>query len=248
MPEDDLTQPGSSPASDAGADSSPAAGEGQAPPSGQTPPPTSQEEAKPWNMPPADRWDELRRERDEARRQATDAMEVARRAQASQQPPAPAAPADLGPWEGLVNHPEPETARYWQSQKRIQDHYESRHQQDMAQVRAQQQHLAVQGTAMYLDQFRRENPDIQPGSQEERAIAERIGQGYPLEEAKRIVMYDVLQRRLSQHSSQETQRRQQQKQHASPEAGPGMPASSGGSHAKGSFAETMDAELQAEGL
>ena len=98
-----------------------------------------------------------------------------------------------------------------------------------------------------VSNFRRDNPEIGAGSSEEQQIISRVQQGYPLEEAKRIVMYDVLTKRLSQQQGNQTQQRDLQKRQASPESTPGIPATAGGPKPKGSFRETVDAELKAAG-
>ena len=80
------------------------------------------------------------------------------------------------------------------------------------------------------------------------AIAERIGQGYPLEEAKRIVLYDGLQRKMLSQQSTTLQKQQAQKRQASPEGTAGIPATAGGHRSRSAFRETALRELQAEGF
>ena len=204
---------------------------------GQIPPP----EAKPWNQPPEERWNEVLRQRDEARNQATAALQLAQQAQANQtaaQPQVRPIPAHL---EGLVNHPDQATAAFWQQVQRVAEMQVAPLQQTLELGRQQLAQVTV-------SQFRRDNPDIVPGSAEEQAISARIAQGYPLEEAKRIVMYDVLQSKLSQQSSSQAQKQAAQKRQASPEGSPGIPATAGGPQAKKSFRETQEAELKAAGF
>lgn len=236
----------SPPSSDAPAESSTApVVDGAATPSGQASPPPSQEPKPPWNMPPEERWQEVLRQRDEARQQAQAAMELARQAQGLARPPAT---PQADPLAGLVNHPDPATAQFWQQVKAVA---EAIAEQKAQALTPQMQHelsaLRAQQAALAVAQFRRENPEIAPNSPEEQAIIARLNHGYPLEEAKRIVMYDVLTRKLSQHASTQAQRQAAQKRLASPEAGPGLPAHAG-QQPKGSFRETMDAELKAAGF
>lgn len=160
-----------------------------------TPPSTQPEPAKPWNLPPEQRWEELRRERDEARRAYQD---LATRASQPMPPVQPAQP-QVDPWEGLLNHPDPATAQYWQMQRRLMEHHERIAEERAIQrlqpvIEAGRQELARMSTA----EFRRQNPDIKPGSEEERSIVSYMsgqvdGFNHPLESAKRNVLFDKLE-------------------------------------------------------
>ena len=218
----------------------------EAPPQG--PGPTPPPETKPWNQPPEERWQEVLRQRDEARAQATAALQLAQQAQANQTAAQPVRTV-ADPLEGLTNHPDPATAQFWQQVQRVSEVIADRKTQEHMTPLQQTLDLGRQQLAQVtVSQFRRDNPDIVPGSAEEQAISVRIQQGYPLEEAKRIVMYDVLQKRLSQQSSTQTQRQAEQRRQASPEATSGIPATAGGSQPRKSFRETQEAELKAAGF
>lgn len=145
---------------------------------------TQSEQEKKWNQPPPERWEELRRERDEARRLAQLAIEK------FEQPQQAAVP-EADPWKGLVDHPDPATAQWYQQQrilfqteaKRVS---EAQLQGVMQTFEAGKRELA----ALKISQFRKENPDIKPGSQEEALIAERLSQGYDLEDARKLALFD----------------------------------------------------------
>ena len=151
--------------------------------SGQAPPPPSQPETpKPWNLPPEQRWEELRRERDEARRALNDV--VARVSQP--QAPSQVQPA-ADPWEGLVNHPDPGTAQFWQTQYKLQQPVLQRVQGLERTVETGTQELA----ALRVENFRLKNPDILPNSVEEQAISAYVQAGYPLEAARKMGLFDL---------------------------------------------------------
>ena len=193
MPEDDQTQPGSSPALDAGAAPS-AAPEGTVSPqpSGEGTPPTTQAEQKPWNLPPEQRWEELRRERDEARRQV---QELAMRPTSVAQPTQPQA----DPWEGYLNHSDPATAQFYQQQKRLMEHSLTQREQVVRkEVEQEMTGLRTEVARLNTERFREKHPDIKPGSEEERQIVSYMsgqmdGVRHPLESAKRNALYDRLE-------------------------------------------------------
>ena len=148
------------------------------------PPPSSQPETpKPWNMPPEQRWEELRQERDEARRALQDVV-----ARVSQPQPivAPATP-EADPWDGLVNHPDPATAQFWQQQYKLQQPLLQRVQGLERTVEVGTQELA----SLRVENFRFKNPDITPNSPEEQAISGYVKAGYPLEAARKMGLFDL---------------------------------------------------------
>lgn len=222
MPEEIVdAQVASSSTTDAQAGSSPAP-EVTAQPQGseQTPPLTSPPEGqKPWNMPPEDRWNEVLRERDEARRAFQD---LAARVS---QPQVPVQPAS-DPWEGLVNHPDPATAQFWQQQYKLQRPIVEKVQGLERAVETGTQELA----ALRVENFRLKNPDILPDSPEEQAIAAYVKAGYPLDVARKAGMFDLHYGKLKQEN--ETLRGRQgaipQKIAANAtDASSGIPATSG---------------------
>ena len=183
MPDDPQGAPAASPpVPDAMAGSSPAPeGAGSIQASESAPPPTSPPEKKPWNLPPDERWEELRRDRDEARRAL---QEVVARVS---QPPVPQGQPPPDPWEGLVNHPDAGTAQFWQTQYKLQQPILQRVQGLERAVETGTQELA----ALRVENFRLKNPDIQPNSLEEQAISSYVQAGYPLEAARKLGLFDL---------------------------------------------------------
>ena len=156
-------------------------------------PPTTQPENKPWNMPPEQRWQEVLRERDEARRAF---QELATR---PQQPVIQAPVQSQDPWTGLIDHPDAATAQFWQQQRRLHQYERQMAKQEAIQelqpvIDAGMKEIARMSTV----EFRRENPEIKPGSEEERLVVAYMngqmdGVRHPMESAKRNAMYDKLE-------------------------------------------------------
>lgn len=151
-------------------------------------------EPKKWNQPPQERWEELRTQRAEAERRAQQAEQLAQLAlQKLQTPTTPSVPQP-DPWEGLVNHPDPATAQFYQQQQRLFQH-------EAMKVASQQGQATLQAVdagrrelaAMKIATFRRDNPDIKPGSPEEGAMAGFVSQGMDLDMAKKLATYDRLE-------------------------------------------------------
>src|SRR3990167_1490973 len=88
-----------------------------------TPPTPPPDPAKEFHMPPAERWEELRQQKAAAEERAQRAEAMARMALERVQPPPGTPQAD--PWEGKINHPDPQTALFYQEQKRLFE-YEAR--------------------------------------------------------------------------------------------------------------------------
>lgn len=178
----------SSPA-DAQPDSSPEQ-ESQEQPSQEATAPTSQPEPeKKFNLPPQERWEELRRQREDAERRAQQAEAMARMALEKIQSPQQVQP-EVDPYAGM----DAATAEFYRNMdKRIE------------QKAGQLAQVQIQGVLQSLDlgrrelaeikinQFRQANPDIKPGSQEEAQIAGFVSQGYDLNSAKKLAMYDKLE-------------------------------------------------------
>lgn len=166
------------------------ASESQAPQ--QAPAPTSQPDAqKQWNMPPAERWDELRRERDEARRLAQLALEK------MQAPQAAAAPVASDPWTGLVDHADPATAQFYQRQKQL---VEATAEKIASAKLAHTQQILQQGEqellALKVNQFRAQY-GIKPNSSEEQAMVPFINRGFDLETSYKLAKFNQLEAELN---------------------------------------------------
>jgi hypothetical protein len=162
-------------------------------------PQTSQPEPEqqPYNVPPKERWDEVIQQRKEAERQRDEALQFARQILQRQQPQAPAQPA-TDPWEALVNNQDPAVAQQWTLLKNLVQHERKLGKQDAVQelqpvIEAGMSKLAQ----LDLNAFRKENPDIKPGSEEERLVTAYMegqmdGVRHPLESAKRNALFNKL--------------------------------------------------------
>ena len=117
MPDDDPTQPVSSPGPDAPAPS--AEPQPVVTPAPETTPSPSTEPPRAFNLPPEERWNQLRQERDQATARAQQAETLARMALEKVSTPQVPASAQPDPWEGLVNHPDPQTALFYQQQRKL---------------------------------------------------------------------------------------------------------------------------------
>lgn len=112
--------------------------------------------------------------------------------QQARQPMAPLVPAE-DPWAGLTNHSDPATAQFYQQQQRLFQH-------EAQKVASQQGQSVMQAVdagrrelaALKIASFRRENPEIKPGSPEESAIAGYVSQGLDLDMSKKLALYDKL--------------------------------------------------------
>lgn len=154
-------------------------------------PPTPTAPAQ-FHMPPEDRWNELRQQKAAADARAERAEAMAR--MALEKVSQPAQPMANDPWEGKVNHPDPQTALFWQEQQRLFQHEARRvsdqqNQSLLQAVDAGRRELAE----IKISQFRKENPDIKPNSPEEQQIAGLVSQGYDLNTAKKLALYDRLE-------------------------------------------------------
>jgi hypothetical protein len=107
-------------------------------------------------------------------------------------------PAPVDPWAGLVDHPDPQTSQYWQRQKSLMEHHERVAEERAVQrlqpvIDAGRQELARISTR----DFRKENPEIKPGSEEERLVVAYMngqvdGVRHPLESAKRNALFETM--------------------------------------------------------
>ena len=188
MPEEvqDAQVAAPSPAETQSAPSAEPSPEGQ-PVSEQTPPPTSQPVAPQFNMPPAERWEELRQQKVAAEQRAQHAETMARMALERVQAQSPT-PVD--PYAGM----DPTLAEQYRAlDKRIEERAAIIADQKIAQIAGPvRQELA----GMKIAYFREKNPEIKPNSPEEHAIAEFVGQGYDLDAAKKLALYDRQEQEL----------------------------------------------------
>lgn len=77
---------------------------------------------------------------------------------------------------------------------------------------------------MKVEQFFKEHPDVKPGSMEETAIAQKIKQGYPVDDAYAVVMYPLKQKEWTTKAQVTQQQKIQQKRAANVETSSGIPA------------------------
>jgi hypothetical protein len=95
--------------------------------------------------------------------------------------------------------------------------------------------------------FLKENPDVVPGSQEENEIAQYVSRGYPLEHAKKVVMYDRIVQTKAQAVKQTQVNRIEQKQKANLETATIPPVNGIPQKVKLSFREIMDQKMKEAG-
>ena len=146
------------------------------------------EPVKEFNMPPAERWEELRQQRVQAEERAAKAEQLAQLALQKLQNPQ--AQQEVDPYAGM----DPTTAEQYRAlDRRIEQRAnaiaDQKIQGVLQAVDAGRRELA----SIKISQFRKENPDIVPGSKEESAIAGYVQQGMDLDMAKKIVRYDTLE-------------------------------------------------------
>ena len=157
----------------------------------QAPPPTSQPEPeKTFNMPPPERWEELRKQREDAERRAQQAEQLAQLALQKLQTPQVTVQPDVDPYAGM----DAATAEFYRNMdKRIEvkatQLAEQKLQGVLQAVDAGRRELAE----IKISQFRKDNPDIKLGSQEEALIAGYVQSGYDLQSAKKLALYDKLE-------------------------------------------------------
>ena len=192
------------------------------------------------------RWIERQREVEALRQQNQQLLDLAQR-----QVPVQTA---QDPWEPLLKHQDPATAQFYAQQRALmqQEAYRAA-QAALGQIAPLVQMGRQELAQMTIAQFRQENPDIKPGSEEEGEIARLVApqdgsRGLTLEQAKRVVMYDKVVSKITQATQAQQAQRSAQKRVTTPEASQGMPASAGGPQTVKSFRDTLDAELRREGL
>ena len=221
-------QEGDSPSPDASSASS-AESDSQTQPSEQAPPPSSQPAAeKEFHLPPKERWEERQREIEALRVQNQQLLDLAQRTTQPATTPQPVG----DPWEGLVNHPDPATAQFYQQQRKLMEFERQRARQEAVQelapvIDAGRSEIARLNT----ERFREKHPDIKPGSEEERLIVSYMsgqvdGMRHPLESAKRNAMYDRLEAENQALKSKQASV-PQKRAAANAEVSPGIPQTAG---------------------
>jgi hypothetical protein len=140
------------------------------------------------------RWQERQRELEAANRRAEEAERLARLAIERFQPTQQAPQPQIDPWKGLVDNPDPATAQYWQQVRHLQRAeaeaiVEQKLAGTMQAVDAGRRELAT----IKIAQFRKDNPEILPGSREESVIAGYVGQGFDLETARKLALFDKIE-------------------------------------------------------
>jgi hypothetical protein len=172
---------------------------------------------------------ELERERQEKealRQQNQQLMDLVQRTST------PPAPIQEDIWKGKVDHADPATAQYWQTQRMLMEHHE-RQAEERAVKRLQPliQSGMAKLAAIDLKEFRRENPEIQAGSPEERMIVDYMegrvdGTRHTLDSARNNVVIRRLEtenRALKAKQTAVSQKRAA----ANVESSSGIPAVSG---------------------
>lgn len=172
---------------------------------------------KTFNMPPPERWEELRKERDDARRLAELALQKLQAPQPTQAPQ-----PEVDPYAGMDA---PTAEFYRQMDRRIEQKASALADQKLQgvlqAVDAGRQELA----SIKIAQFRKENPDIKQGSPEETAIAGYVQQGFTLDHARKLALYDKLE--TENRAFKTKQAAVPRKAAANVESSAGIPESSG---------------------
>ncbi|HAM40750.1 MAG TPA: hypothetical protein DCP69_05280 [Candidatus Omnitrophica bacterium] len=164
--------------------------------------------------------------------------------------PQPASQPDF--WEGRVNHPDPVTAQYWQGQKQMFElAVETGKQRAIAElqpvIHAGMQKLA----AIDTKNFRQENPDIQPGSQEEALIIAYMegrvdGVRHPIDSARNNAVVKRLEAENRAYKSKQALT-PAKRAAAQIESSPGIPQSAGLPPKPGDWRERVGAIIDKGG-
>lgn len=187
------------------------------------------------------RFQEILRERDEARRQTELAMQTMQRLAPQ---PVQAQPAD--PWAPLLQHPDPATAQFYAQQKAL---LFDPLQQQLSMMQQQVELGRREFASVKIAQFRKENPEIQPGSQEEQVMASYVQQGLDLENAKKLALYDKLdaENRALKGKSQQRSQAAPIKRAANVESGSGMPETAGLPQHKETWLQSISRKMDEQG-
>ena len=200
----------------------------QAAPEGVTPEPE-----KKFNMPPEERWEELRQQRLQAEDRAAKAEQLAQLALQKLQNPQ--AQPETDPYAGM----DAPTAEFYRNMdKRIEQKATQLADQRIAGVLQAVDAGRRELASIKISQFRKENPDIVPGSKEETAIAGYVQQGMDLDMAKKIVRYDTLE---SENRALKAKQSSVGQKVAANQTGPttGIPSTSGLPGRPGDWRETV---------
>ena len=150
--------------------------------------PSTPTEPAQFNMPPAERWEELRQQRVQAEERAAKAESLAQLALQKLQNPQ--GQPEVDPYAGM----DAPTAEFYRNMdKRIEQKAAQLADQRIAGVLQAVDAGRRELAGMKIAQFRKENPDIKPGSQEEVAIAGYVQNGVDLDSAKKLALYDKLE-------------------------------------------------------
>ena len=202
----------------------------EAPVTEQAPPTPSQPAADdvPFHQHP--RWIERQKELEETRKQRDDALRLAQQV-VERTPPVQTQP-QADPWTPYVSHQDPETARFWTSMRDLVRHERQQGRQDAVQdlqpvIQAGMEKLAM----IDLRDFRKDNPEISPGSQEEQQIVSYMegrvdGMRHPLESAKRNVLFNRLNSEVKSYKTKQAAI-PQKRAAATSESSSGIPSTAG---------------------
>ena len=135
-------------------------------------------------------------------------------------------------WAGKTDHPDAATARFWQEQKQVM---EQAKQEAVAEAEARLQPLIQAGmnqlAQINVRQFRQDNPDIQPGSQEEALVIAYMegrvdGLRHPIDSARNNAVIRRIEAENRSLKGKQTTVRAKVDANAS-EASSGIPSSAG---------------------
>lgn len=207
--------------------------EAETQPTQETETPTPQEDETPEAEEQRVPYDRFKEKVDEAnwyKQQLEQQMQQPKTQQPIQQP-------TTDPYAGMTA----EEKVFWQQQRKIaREEAESVAKTKEAEYKAQfEQQQRVISNLLTRD-FRREFPDVKRGSQEEQAIAKRISQGYPPDEAYKLEMWD---KKVGDKKSQ-TQQTQQQRLEAKQKANVVSPQSISSQATPSGQKETFEEELR----
>lgn len=195
---------------------------------------------------PLTRLQEVIGQRNEAQKQAQLALEIAQKQQ--QQPSAPSQPT-ASPWDKYLNSQDPATVQYGRDMQEIMAYERAQAKKEAIAELQPTIDAAREGFAsIKTENFMDKNPDIKVGTPEYEAIVAKVAQGYPMEAARKIVMFDVLEQRLANKSVTNKKQATAQKRQANNEISAGIPSSSGLPKATPSFEDDLAIELAKEGI
>ena len=131
------------------------------------------------------RWREVQQEKEQLRLEKQQLLETLQRVA-----PQPHAQPEVDPYAGM----DPQTAEFYrQMDRRIEQKAAAIAAQQLQGITPAADNIRRELAEIKIAQFRRENPDIKPGSQEEAAIAGFVQQGFDLNTAKKLALFDKLE-------------------------------------------------------